>query len=224
MKKTRKLIVISLIFMLFFLVFWLVKEQKKMEVDQVKQEGITMALEQKQRAVETSQELESLVDRLEELAIPEVDTKSWEAYRSGSPGVEFKYPSGWEVKSNLSNGSYCIETKDNRYAKIPSSSAQVFQGEECIFQVDIDTENTQSGQWVINSLQFIQKQYPEGKMSVIKGSSFGNLFIFENASETLVYAGSKTIVLTLRLWNMDKKFVGVLDVFYGILSTLKPIQ
>ena len=169
-------------------------------------------------------QLEALASQTEKMSIPRVDTDTWQIYKSGAPGIEFKYPNGWVVKSNLSKGSYCIETKDNRYAKIPSSSAQVFQGNECIFQVDIDTENSQSEQWVINSLQFEQKQYPEGKMSVIGRVSFGNLFIFEDPSETKVYAGSNTITLTLRVWNMNKKFDGVPDAFYGILSTLKPIQ
>lgn len=182
-----------------------------------------LAQKQAQQVDEKSQ-LEALASQVERMPIPRVDTATWQVYKSGIPGIEFKYPSGWEVKANLSKNSYCVKTRDDRYAKIPSSSAQVLQGDECVLQIDVDPENSQGGQKVFDSLQLLQKQYPDGKMSIIQESSFGKLFIFEDSSETRVYASSDEVSLIIRLWNMDKKLDDVSDVFYGVLSTLRPTR
>lgn len=225
MHKKTLILSIPMILAVLLLGWWLLlREQRSLQnTERPTVSDSWLAQKQAQQLDEKSQ-LEALASQVERIPIPRVDTATWQVYKSGIPGIEFKYPSGWEVKANLSKNSYCVKTRDDRYAKIPSSSAQILQGDECIFQIDIDTENSQGEQKVIDSLQLVQKQFPKGKMNVIQGSSFGNLFIFEDSSETRVYTGSNTITLMLKLWNMDKKFDGVPDAFYGILSTLKPIQ
>ncbi len=224
MNKKVLILSIPMILAVLLLGWWLLLREQRSLQNTERPTVSDSGLAQKQvQQVDEKSQLEALASQVERISIPRVDTATWQV-KSGIPGIEFKYPSGWEVKPNLSKNSYCVKTRDDRYAKIPSSSAQVLQGDECVLQIDVDPENSQGGQKVFDSLQLLQKQYPDGKMSIIQESSFGKLFIFEDSSETRVYASLDEVSLIIRLWNMDKKLDGVSDVFYGVLSTLRPTR
>lgn len=167
--------------------------------------------------------LDDLLAQAEEIQLPKVDTTGWQTYRDEKLGVEFMYPKGWKIKM-YGEYSLCVSTIDGRYGKIPSSSAQVLQGDECIFSIFKAGINEQSV--VSEILQYKHSAtWDDGQLSKIAQSYFSTPILMTlSEDDAHFYIKNEFSIMNLRVWNMDRKFKGVDDVLYGIFQTLKPIQ
>lgn len=184
------------------------------------QENVQSSDEEKEMQSKT---LDDLLAQAEEVQLSKVDTAGWLTYRDEKLGIEFMYPKGWEVRSVVytenGDGYLCIKTTDDRFAKIPTSSAIVLQGTECVFDI-----RKSSG---LDDVEFSLKNFPNASLAELIGSnrSQGRTITLRTKSDTTIFSFyNNNLVTKLHIWEMDRELLNADSVLQNLIQTLKPIQ
>lgn len=159
--------------------------------------------------------LESLIDSVQDVSLPNIDTASWSVYKNEKYGFEMKMPSDWYVE-NTSENWFCLKSKLREF---------YFEGEKdvCGISIDGDYLKTYIGNET-NFLNSIDDMRTRKSITEIGGVTIDGKkgLYFEGASApTTVLTKNNRSIWGFQIQAAESTLVknNVQDVFYGVIQT-----
>jgi hypothetical protein len=218
MNKKALILSLPMILAVFFLGGWLVLRLQKTVQNTEKQEVSVSEQPIQEQTVGESQ-LEDLIAQAREMQLPKIDTIGWQEHKDERLGVQFMYPKGWKVKTYGEDaafyGKICIGNRKFSNVLIEGESECIVQFNKTKYPKDKLVEE-------------IKKNYESTQFSSVKSLQLSHLALYVKdglSTHTYFVGGNSIQEISLQQFvsvgSGDKE---IEQVFYGILSTLKPIQ
>jgi hypothetical protein len=188
-------------------IFWYAKDREWRRVinnQELEENKIESKGEQKKET------LNDLVNNIEEIKLPEIDTSNWQPYQNEKYGFGFKIPKDWYAE-DTNDGSLCLKSKTKVFH---------FEGEKGVCGISLDMEYFHK--YFKNESEFVeliknlQNQGIITKIGYFAVNNRGLYFNWSNAEVIIVIYDDNNLVHII-IQGADSS---IQSVFYGITQTL----